>query len=71
MKPIERAYLSLEGLSVGDAFGERFFGNPARVAALIERRVAPEGVWRWTDDTQMAQCIVDDETPSRPSSPRK
>jgi len=27
MEPIDRARLSLEGLSVGDAFGERFFAK--------------------------------------------
>ena len=55
-----RARLSLEGLSVGDAFGERFFGVDEYVASLIERRAAPGGrCWRYTDDTEMALSIVD------------
>jgi ADP-ribosylglycohydrolase len=60
MNAIERARLSLEGLSVGDAFGERFFGPPDRMQAFIARRAEPGGVWRWTDDTAMAISIVDE-----------
>jgi ADP-ribosylglycohydrolase len=60
MNPIERAHMSLEGLSVGDAFGERFFGVEEHVAALIERRAEPGGrLWRYTDDTEMAVSIVE------------
>jgi ADP-ribosylglycohydrolase len=60
MEPIERARLSLEGLSVGDAFGERFFGVEEHVAALVERRATPGGRrWPYTDDTEMALSIVD------------
>jgi ADP-ribosylglycohydrolase len=52
--------LSLEGLSVGDAFGERFFGVEEHVATLIERRAEPGGRrWRYTDDTEMAISIVE------------
>jgi ADP-ribosylglycohydrolase len=61
MNPIERAWLSLEGLSVGDAFGERFFGVDEHVAALIERRAEPGGrIWPYTDDTEMALSIVEE-----------
>lgn len=56
-----RALASLEGLSVGDAFGERFFvGDDGRARDLISRRVLPDGPWRWTDDTAMAVSIVDE-----------
>lgn len=55
----ERARLSLEGLSVGDAFGERFFVNPDVVDALIERRAVPRAPWHWTDDTAMALSVVE------------
>lgn len=54
-----RARLSLEGLSVGDAFGERFFVNPAVVGALIESHAVPAPPWEWTDDTAMALSIVE------------
>ncbi len=55
-QPLAKARLSLEGLSVGDAFGELFFSltlpadGPARL---------PDGPWPWTDDTHMALSIVE------------
>jgi ADP-ribosylglycohydrolase len=54
---LERALLSLDGLSVGDAFGERFFEPPVRLG-LIDRREPPPP-WPWTDDSEMAQAIVE------------
>jgi ADP-ribosylglycohydrolase len=58
--PTERARLSLEGLSVGDAFGQRFFGVDEHVATLVARRAMPgERIWRYTDDTEMALSIVE------------
>lgn len=52
--------LSLDGLSVGDAFGERFF-QPEEVLgpALAERRVPARPPWGWTDDTAMALSVVE------------
>lgn len=55
-----RARLSLEGLSLGDAFGERFFLGDAAAEAAIGRRALPDGRWRWTDDTAMAITITDE-----------
>ncbi len=52
---VEMALLSLEGLSVGDAFGECFFSYPTK---MIARRELPPGPWDWTDDTHMALSIV-------------
>jgi ADP-ribosylglycohydrolase len=57
---LARARLSLEGLSVGDAFGERFFGSPAIVTSRIEQRLLPAGPWFWTDDTAMALSIFEE-----------
>jgi len=58
-----RARLALEGLSIGDAFGERFFiGDDARALALIAGRVVPDGPWRWTDDTAMAIVVTEELT---------
>ncbi len=66
-----RARVSLEGLSVGDALGERFFLDPEIVERLAAQQAVPaydwrEGdsdrahpVWRYTDDTMMAVSIVD------------
>jgi ADP-ribosylglycohydrolase len=66
----ERACLSLEGLSVGDGFGERFFSYPSDLARqrdedyfavyqeIVERRAEPPPPWPYTDDTEMALSIV-------------
>ena len=63
---LARANCSLEGLSVGDAFGEQFFPSPYRVPAFandyaideaIEKRLLPASPWRYTDDAQMALSI--------------
>jgi ADP-ribosylglycohydrolase len=56
---LARAQLSLDGLSVGDAFGERFFVTPAVVEQLIADRAVPKAPWRWTDDTAMAATVVE------------
>ncbi|MBI4864260.1 MAG: ADP-ribosylglycohydrolase family protein, partial [Candidatus Riflebacteria bacterium] len=54
---LQRALFSLAGLSVGDAFGERFFGPPGYAQELIARRKPPPPKWTWTDDTAMALSI--------------
>ena len=58
---IARARLALEGLSVGDAFGEQLLhaGPQSRAIAISERQAPSAKVWRWTDDTAMALSIVD------------
>jgi ADP-ribosylglycohydrolase len=56
---IEAARRSLDGLSVGDAFGQLFF-NPDVVRTLqSEKRELPSEPWKFTDDTVMAISIVD------------
>jgi ADP-ribosylglycohydrolase len=54
--PITRAMRSLDGLSVGDAFGELFFFISPEYAAWDD---LPGEKWRWTDDTHMALSIVE------------
>jgi len=49
---IGRARLALDGLSVGDAFGGRFFTPPD------ESRAVPPAPWPYSDDTEMALAIV-------------
>jgi len=58
-KRIAAARKSLDGLSVGDAFGERFFGLQESVLQRIGSRSFPGGVLRYTDDTVMAISIVE------------
>ena len=58
--PLARARLALDGLSVGDAFGERFFGSPALVESLIAQRSLPAPPWFWTDDTAMALSVFEE-----------
>lgn len=59
LTPRQRLLLSLDGLSVGDALGERFFGPPGQVTARIAAREVPPGPWRWTDDTAMALSVCE------------
>lgn len=58
-RPLDRAHLSVEGLSIGDAFGQRFFVEPALAERLIRERAVPRPPWRYTDDTEMALAITD------------
>jgi ADP-ribosylglycohydrolase len=55
---LARARLALEGLSVGDGFGQRFFG-PGVLERLLPKRQLPHAPWRYTDDTEMALAIYE------------
>ena len=50
---LELAKTSLLGLSVGDAFGETFFGEIDDISLRWHRRVLLSGTWPFTDDTVM------------------
>ncbi len=58
---IARARIALEGLSVGDAFGEQLLhaGPQSRAIAISERCAPSAKQWKWTDDTAMALSIVE------------
>lgn len=57
---LERARQSLEGLSIGDAFGERFFAiRGALLGEVLQQRVLPQPPWRFTDDTAMALSVYE------------
>jgi ADP-ribosylglycohydrolase len=56
---LARARCSLEGLSVGDAFGECFFVHPSVAENLVTARAVPAPPWYYTDDTQMALSIIE------------
>lgn len=55
---MQRALVSLDGLSVGDAFGERFF-SVRNIERMIAQRAFPRKPWHYTDDTEMALGIVE------------
>ncbi|MBL8741074.1 MAG: ADP-ribosylglycohydrolase family protein [Myxococcales bacterium] len=57
--PLELALLALDGLSLGDCFGERFFGPTDEVIPRLEQRVVPDAPWPYTDDTEMALSVVE------------
>lgn len=59
-----RMCAALEGLALGDAFGDRLFFDQAHLAYDPDRepfaqRLAPAGRWDYTDDTQMALSIAE------------
>lgn len=54
---IDLAKISLEGLSVGDCFGESFFMAPAIASNLIEQRSILDKQWYWTDDSLMGFSV--------------
>ncbi|MFJ6771172.1 ADP-ribosylglycohydrolase family protein [Kitasatospora sp. NPDC091257] len=50
---------SLEGLALGDAFGDRWFSVPPdEAAAALAARLVRRAPWHWTDDTAMALVLV-------------
>ena len=53
---LEYALKSLEGLSLGDAFGELFFRRSPFETTFDD---LPKTIWEWTDDTHMALSIVE------------
>ena len=57
---LQRAMLSLQGLSCGDAFGECFLSMPPMASReRVAQRILPPGSWLVTDDTLMAISVVD------------
>jgi ADP-ribosylglycohydrolase len=54
-----RVHLALDGLSVGDAFGQQFF-DPTNAKRLFgPRREPPPAPWFYTDDTEMALAVAE------------
>jgi len=56
---IRLANKSLRGTSIGDAFGESFFGETDKMLSHIHERRIPKTSWEFTDDTVMAISIYD------------
>ncbi len=59
LTPLQKAKLSLKGISLGDAFGEAFFGETDTVSQWISDRYLPEGLHEYTDDTIMSIGVVE------------
>lgn len=55
---LERALLSLEGLSLGDAFGQCFFQEEGLSAGWLTQQQLPPAPWYYTDDTEMSLSVV-------------
>lgn len=61
---LTRMYLVLDGLALGDAFGDRlFFQGFSRygdsIHTMTQKRTLPSPQWEYTDDTQMALSITE------------
>lgn len=56
---IALAKRSLKGISIGDAFGESFFGEQDNILHHIQQRIIPETTWEFTDDTVMAIAVFE------------
>ena len=56
---IELAKKSLKGISIGDAFGESFFGETNEMLNHIRQRIIPKTSWEFTDDTVMAIAVYE------------
>ncbi|RMH64737.1 MAG: hypothetical protein D6677_04230 [Calditrichaeota bacterium] len=52
---LKNMYKALEGLALGNAFGNLFYKASARKG--ITRRALPDGPWPWTADTSMAVSV--------------
>jgi ADP-ribosylglycohydrolase len=50
--------LAIEGLSIGDAFGEQFIHSLAWMGSPNARELPPP-TWKYTDDTEMALAIAE------------
>lgn len=56
---LQLAKNSLKGISIGDAFGESFFGERNQMLDCIQERMIPKTTWEFTDDTVMAIAIFE------------
>ncbi|MFD1604450.1 ADP-ribosylglycohydrolase family protein [Flavobacterium artemisiae] len=57
---IENAKKSLLGVSIGDAFGDSFFGDLDQISECIHLRQIPETKWEFTDDTVMSIAVFEE-----------
>ncbi len=57
MNPLTLALESVEGLSIGDAFGQCFFQIADADSAIYSRQL-PDAPWYFTDDTEMSLSVL-------------
>ncbi|MCU0433435.1 MAG: ADP-ribosylglycohydrolase family protein [Bacteroidia bacterium] len=57
---LENAQKSLLGVSIGDAFGDSFFGDEDKILEQIDTRQIPKSSWEFTDDTVMSIAIFEE-----------
>src|SRR5687768_10769280 len=56
--PLDRALVSLDGLSIGDAFGQCFFQSENASDERLQQHQLPPYPWYFTDDTEMSLSVV-------------
>lgn len=59
LPPQELALLSLQGLAVGDALGERMFIHHMDIREIADDVDGPNGPYWYTDDTEMATALYE------------
>lgn len=57
---LTNAQKSLIGVSIGDAFGESFFGETDFILEKISQRQMPDTKWEFTDDTVMSIAVFEE-----------
>lgn len=57
MTPLDRSLLTLNGVSLGDSFGQTFFDTEAVATERILTRTLPAATWYFTDDSIMASAV--------------
>lgn len=57
---LELAKESLLGVSIGDAFGDSFFGNSDYIEECIKLKTIPKTNWEFTDDTIMSLAVFEE-----------
>jgi ADP-ribosylglycohydrolase len=57
---IDHSKKTLLGVSIGDAFGDSFFGETDEILKKIALREIPDTKWEFTDDTVMSIAILEE-----------
>ena len=56
---IDLARRSVLGVSIGDAFGDSFFGETDEISERIHNRIISDTLWEFTDDTVMSIAVFE------------